>query len=50
VTLRLPPADFHDDKGGPLPGWKDVDFVCLSGTSDALKRTVLKNLRWEKLD
>ena len=50
VTLRLPPADFHDDKGAPLASWKDVDFLCLSGTGDGLKRAVFKNLRWEKLD
>ena len=50
VTLRLPPADFHDDQGTPLASWKDVDFLCLSGVADGLKRTVFKNLRWEKLD
>lgn len=50
ATLRLTPADFHDDKGTPLASWKDVDFLCLSGTGDGLKRTVFKNLRWEKLD
>ncbi len=50
VTLHLPPADFHDEKGTPLASWKDVDFLCLSGTGDALKRVVFKNLRWEKLD
>ena len=47
VTLRLPPIGFHDDKGTPLASWKDVDFLCFSGTSDGLKRTVFKNLRWE---
>jgi hypothetical protein len=50
VTLRLSPADFHDDKGAPLASWKDVDFLCLSGTSDADKRAVFKNLRWEKVE
>jgi len=50
VTLRLSPADLHDDKGAPLASWKDVDFLCLSGTSDADKRAVFKNLRWEKVE
>ena len=50
ATLRLPPSDFHDDKSAPLASWKDVDFLCLSGTGDGEKRTVFKNLRWEKSD
>ncbi len=48
ATLRLPPSDFHDDKNAPLTNWKDVDFLCFSGTADGEKRTVFKNLRWEE--
>jgi hypothetical protein len=50
ITLRMPPAEFHDDKGAPLTNWKEVDFFCLSGTGDGLKKTVFKNLRREKID
>ena len=48
VMLRLPPSDFHDDKGAPLASWKDVDFLCFTGTGAGEMRTVFKNLRWEK--
>jgi hypothetical protein len=44
------PADFHDDKGTSLTGWKDVDFLWLSGTAEGVKKTVFKNLRWEKIN
>ncbi len=47
ATLSLSPSDFHDDKDAPLASWKDVDFLCLSGTGAGEKRTVFKNLRWE---
>ena len=47
TTLSLSPSDFHDDKDAPLASWKDVDFLCLSGTGAGEKRTVFKNLRWE---
>jgi hypothetical protein len=50
ITLRMPPADFHDDKGAALASWKEVDFLWLSGTGDGVKKTVFKNLRREKLD
>ena len=48
VTLRLSPSDFHDEKGAPLASWKDVDFLCFTGTGAGEMRTVFKNLRWEK--
>jgi hypothetical protein len=50
VTLRFLTSDFHDEKAAPLAAWKDVDFLCLSGTGDGRKRTVFKNLRWETND
>jgi hypothetical protein len=50
ITLRMQPGDFRDDKGTPLASWKEVDFLCLSGTGDGLKKTVFKNLRREKID
>jgi dienelactone hydrolase len=50
ITLSMNPAGFHDDKGVPLTGWKEVDFLWLSGTADGAKKTVFKNLRWEKIN
>lgn len=49
-TIRMLPSDFHDEKSASLASWKEVDFLCLSGTGDGHKRTVFKNLRWEKND
>ncbi len=48
VTLQFHPSDFRDEKGTSLTSWLNVDFLCLSGTGDGQKRTVFKNLRWEK--
>ena len=48
VTLRLPPSDFRDETNAPLANRRDVDFLCFSGTGAGEKRTVFKNLRWEK--
>jgi hypothetical protein len=50
ITLRMPPREFHDEKGTPLSNWKEIDFLCLSGTGEGVKKTVFKNLRREKLD
>ena len=50
VTMQLAPSDFHDEKGSALANWKDVDFLCLSGSGAGLQRVVFKNLRWKNLD
>ena len=50
ALVRLLPSDFKDEKGVALANWKDVDFLCFSGSADGDRRTVFKNLRWEKID
>src|SRR5262249_48168877 len=50
ARVRLEPSDFQDDKGTALATWNDVNFLCFSGTAEGDRRTVFKNLRWEKID
>jgi dienelactone hydrolase len=46
-TLRFPPSDFKDEKGGALGSWKHVDFLYFQGQSKGQTKTVFKYLRWE---
>lgn len=49
LLLKLQPADFLNEHAAPLASWKDVTFLCFSGTARGDQRTIFKNLRWEKL-
>jgi len=50
LPLSLLPSEFKDDQGTSLASWKDVNFLCFSGSVEGNRRTVFKNLRWEKID
>ncbi len=50
ALMQVVPAEFKDERGISLDNWKDVNFLCFSGTMEGEKRAVFKNLRWEKIN
>ena len=47
-TLRITPDQLKDRQGSPLPDWREVDVLTLTGVAGNSAPPLFRNLRWDR--